>query len=47
MPPSSAIGCCDASVSGWTGRSSLEHGLQNPYKWIFDQMSQGAAPITR
>ncbi len=26
---------------------SLEDGLQNTYKWIFDQMSEGAAPLTR
>jgi GDP-D-mannose 3',5'-epimerase len=32
---------------GWTPSISLEDGLQNTYKWIFDQMSEGAAPITR
>jgi GDP-D-mannose 3',5'-epimerase len=31
----------------WTPSISLEDGLQNTYKWIFDQMSEGAAPITR
>ena len=32
---------------GWTPSISLEDGLQNTYKWIFDQMSEGATPITR
>ena len=32
---------------GWVPSISLEDGLQNTYKWIFDQMSEGAAPITR
>jgi GDP-D-mannose 3',5'-epimerase len=32
---------------GWAPSISLEDGLQNTYKWIFDQMSQGEAPITR
>ena len=32
---------------GWAPSISLEDGLQNTYKWIFDQMSSGAAPITR
>jgi nucleoside-diphosphate-sugar epimerase len=32
---------------GWAPSISLEDGLQNTYKWIFDQMSEGAAPITR
>jgi GDP-D-mannose 3',5'-epimerase len=32
---------------GWAPFISLEDGLQNTYKWIFDQMSQGEAPITR
>jgi nucleoside-diphosphate-sugar epimerase len=32
---------------GWAPSISLEDGLQNTYKWVFDQMSSGAAPITR
>jgi GDP-D-mannose 3', 5'-epimerase len=32
---------------GWVPSITLEDGLQNTYKWIFDQMSEGAAPITR
>jgi nucleoside-diphosphate-sugar epimerase len=32
---------------GWAPSISLEDGLQNTYKWIFDQMSSGAEPITR
>jgi nucleoside-diphosphate-sugar epimerase len=32
---------------GWAPSITLEDGLQNTYKWIFDQMSEGAAPITR
>jgi nucleoside-diphosphate-sugar epimerase len=32
---------------GWAPSISLEDGLQNTYKWIFDQMSDGATPITR
>ena len=32
---------------GWAPSISLEEGLQNTYKWIFDQMSEGATPITR
>jgi GDP-D-mannose 3', 5'-epimerase len=32
---------------GWMPSISLEDGLQNTYKWIFDQMSEGVAPITR
>ncbi len=32
---------------GWMPSISLEDGLQNTYKWIFDQMSEGAAPVTR
>ncbi len=32
---------------GWAPSISLEDGLQNTYKWIFDQMSEGVAPITR
>jgi nucleoside-diphosphate-sugar epimerase len=32
---------------GWAPSISLEDGLQNTYKWIFDQMSEGATPITR
>ncbi len=32
---------------GWTPSITLEDGLQNTYKWIFDQMSGAAAPITR
>jgi nucleoside-diphosphate-sugar epimerase len=32
---------------GWSPSISLEDGLQNTYKWIYDQMSSGAAPITR
>jgi nucleoside-diphosphate-sugar epimerase len=31
----------------WAPSISLEDGLQNTYKWIYDQMSSGAAPITR
>ena len=32
---------------GWTPSITLEDGLQDTYKWIFDQMSDGAAPVTR
>jgi nucleoside-diphosphate-sugar epimerase len=32
---------------GWAPSIALEDGLQNTYKWIFDQMSEGATPITR
>ncbi|HWF14971.1 MAG TPA: NAD-dependent epimerase/dehydratase family protein [Acidimicrobiales bacterium] len=32
---------------GWAPSITLEDGLQNTYKWIFDQMSDGATPITR
>jgi nucleoside-diphosphate-sugar epimerase len=32
---------------GWAPSITLEDGLQNTYKWIFDQMSEGATPITR
>ncbi len=32
---------------GWAPSITLEEGLQNTYKWVFDQMSAGAAPITR
>ncbi len=32
---------------GWAPSISLEDGLQDTYKWVFDQMSEGAAPITR
>ena len=32
---------------GWAPSIALEDGLQNTYKWIFDRMSEGAAPITR
>jgi GDP-D-mannose 3', 5'-epimerase len=32
---------------GWAPSISLEDGLQNTYKWIYDEMSSGAAPITR
>ena len=32
---------------GWAPSISLEDGLQNTYKWVFDEMSKGAAPITR
>ena len=32
---------------GWAPSISLEDGLQNTYRWIFDEMSEGAAPITR
>ncbi len=32
---------------GWVPSITLEDGLRNTSKWIFDQMSEGAAPITR
>jgi len=32
---------------GWAPSITLEDGLQDTYKWIFDQMSAGAPPITR
>ncbi|MGO8825836.1 MAG: NAD-dependent epimerase/dehydratase family protein [Acidimicrobiales bacterium] len=32
---------------GWAPSITLEDGLQDTYKWIFDQMSDGAAPVTR
>jgi GDP-D-mannose 3', 5'-epimerase len=32
---------------GWAPSISLEDGLQDTYKWIFDQMSEGVAPVTR
>jgi GDP-D-mannose 3',5'-epimerase len=32
---------------GWAPSISLEEGLQNTYKWIFDQMSSGIPPIVR
>jgi nucleoside-diphosphate-sugar epimerase len=32
---------------GWSPSISLEEGLQNTYKWIFDQMSSGIPPIVR
>jgi nucleoside-diphosphate-sugar epimerase len=32
---------------GWAPSISLEEGLQNTYKWIFDQMSSGVPPIIR
>lgn len=32
---------------GWAPSITLEVGLRYTYKWIFDQMSSGAAPITR
>jgi GDP-D-mannose 3', 5'-epimerase len=32
---------------GWSPSISLEEGLQNTYKWIFDQMSSGIPPIIR
>ncbi len=32
---------------GWAPDISLEYGLENTYKWIFDEMSSGAVPITR
>ncbi len=32
---------------GWAPSISLEDGLQNTYKWVFDQMSEDATPITR
>jgi nucleoside-diphosphate-sugar epimerase len=32
---------------GWAPSITLEDGLRNTYKWVFDQMSSGEAPITR
>ncbi len=32
---------------GWAPDITLEYGLENTYKWIFDELSTGAAPITR
>jgi GDP-D-mannose 3', 5'-epimerase len=32
---------------GWAPSITLEEGLQNTYKWIFDQMSSGIPPIIR
>jgi GDP-D-mannose 3',5'-epimerase len=32
---------------GWAPDITLEYGLENTYKWVFDEMSSGAAPITR
>jgi len=32
---------------GWSPSISLEDGLQDTYKWIYDQMSSGAASISR
>ena len=32
---------------GWAPSITLEDGLQNTYKWIFDQMSSGVPPIVR
>ena len=32
---------------GWAPSISLEEGLQNTFKWIFDQMSSGIPPIIR
>jgi GDP-D-mannose 3', 5'-epimerase len=31
----------------WAPSITLEEGLQNTYKWIFDQMSSGVPPIVR
>jgi len=32
---------------GWAPSITLEDGLEHTYRWIFDQMSKGVAPITR
>ncbi len=32
---------------GWAPSISLEEGLQNTYKWIYDQMSSGIPPVIR
>jgi len=32
---------------GWCPSITLEEGLQNTDKWIFDQMSEGAPPVIR
>jgi GDP-D-mannose 3', 5'-epimerase len=32
---------------GWSPSITLEEGLRNTYKWIFDQMSAGALAIVR
>jgi nucleoside-diphosphate-sugar epimerase len=36
-----------AKELGWAPSISLEHGMEQTYKWIYDEMSSGAAPITR
>lgn len=32
---------------GWSPSITLEEGLRNNYKWIFDQVSEGAPAIFR
>jgi nucleoside-diphosphate-sugar epimerase len=36
-----------AEQLGWAPSISLEYGMEQTYKWIYDEMSSGAAPITR
>jgi GDP-D-mannose 3',5'-epimerase len=32
---------------GWAPAITLEYGMEQTYKWIYEQMSSGATPITR